>query len=51
MKEKQAYTVPECTVFTVAQKNVICVSGDPQQTGSRSDYSYGGHYGVMDSDD
>ena len=51
MKEKQAYTVPECTVFTVAQKNVICVSGDPQQTGNRSDYSYGGHYAVQESDD
>ena len=51
MKEKWAYTLPECTVVTVAQENVICASGDPQQTGNRSDYSYGGHYGLQDPDD
>ena len=51
MKEKRAYTLPECTVVTVAQENVICASGDPQQTGNRSDYSYGGHYGLQDPDD
>lgn len=51
MKEKQTYTLPGCTVITVMQRKLICASGDPQQTGNRSDYSYGGHYGVMDSDD
>lgn len=51
MKEKWAYTLPECTVVTVAQENVICASGDPQQTGNRSDYSYGGNWGMMGSDD
>ena len=51
MKEKWAYTLPECTVVTVAQENVICASGDPQQTGDRSDYSYGGHYGLQEPDD
>ena len=51
MKEKWAYTLPECTVVTVAQENVICASGDPQQTGNRSDYSYGGHCGLQDPDD
>ena len=51
MKEKWAYTLPECTVVTVAQENVICASGDPQQTGNRSDYSYGGNWGMIGSDD
>ncbi len=51
MKEKWAYTLPECTVVTVAQGNVICASGDPQQTGNRSDYSYGGNWGMIGSDD
>ena len=47
MKEKRAYALPECTVVTVAQENVICASGDPQQTGNRSDYSYGGNWGIF----
>ena len=51
MKEKLAYTLPECTVVTVAQENVICASGDLQQTGNRSDYSYGGNWGMIGSDD
>ena len=51
MKEKWAYTLPECTVVTVAQGNVICASGDPQQTGNRSDYSYDGNWGMIGSDD
>ena len=51
MKEKWAYTIPECTVVTVAQENVICASGGPQQTGNRSDYSYGGNWGMIGSDD
>ena len=51
MKEKWAYTLPECTVVTVAQENVICASGDPLQTGNRSDYSSGGHYGLQEPDD
>ncbi len=51
MKEKWAYTLPECTVVTVAQENVICASGGPQQTGNRSDYSYGGNWGMIGSDD
>jgi len=51
MKEKWAYTLPECNVVTVAQENVICASGDPQQTGNRSDYSYGGNWGMIGSDD
>ena len=51
MKEKWAYTLPECTVIAVMQEKMICVSGGPQQTGNRSDYSYGGHYGLQDPDD
>lgn len=51
MKEKRAYTLPECTVIAVMQKKMICVSGDPQQTGNRSDYSYGGNWGMIGSDD
>ena len=51
MKEKWDYTLPECTVVTVAQENVICASGDLQQTGNRSDYSYGGNWGMIGSDD
>lgn len=51
MKEKRAYTLPECTVATVAQENVICISGGTQQAGNRSDYSYGGNWGMIGSDD
>ena len=51
MKEKWAYTLPECTVIAVMQEKMICVSGGPQQTGNRSDYSYGGNWGMIGSDD